>query len=205
VIGACRHCCDHAYDAAAAALACTRRRNDVTRYNCIDRHAPIIPIWSIMCRHVVIHKAEEHDVSQRCHMRTEPRSQVTHNLVKIGYVVPETCSRTDNTQTDRQTRSSQYSATSNSGGVTSFEFKTDTVKRVQSEFKVAFFGPVLLDQWMWMPCYVTIGDCLAAAGRHVDVIKSLRLSSSSFPVKYSISDYCAVCWLFDWYICYCCV
>ena len=49
-------------------------------------------------------KPEVHNVSKRCHRRTEPRPQgsCTKNFVKIGSAVPEICSRTDR-HTHRQT------------------------------------------------------------------------------------------------------
>jgi len=58
-------------------------------------------------------KPEVHNVSLRHQNRIEPRPYVTctRNLVKIGRVIPKICSQTDkHTHTDRQTRSSQYSA-----------------------------------------------------------------------------------------------
>jgi len=62
--------------------------------------------------HDVIHKPEIHNVSQRRQRSTGQRPSVDNihkSFGEVVYVVPEICSRTDR-QTNKQTRSSQYSA-----------------------------------------------------------------------------------------------
>jgi len=64
---------------------------------------PLASPTADMCKYDVIHIPEVHTVSQRSQMRSDPRTQAAcaNELVKIGLVVPEICSRV--VHTDKHT------------------------------------------------------------------------------------------------------
>jgi len=144
-----------------------RRRNDVTRWNGIDM-LPSDPLCANMTSTI---KSQVHNVSQCRHRRTEQRPCVTRtNLIKIGPVVPEICSRTDrhtDTQTNTQTRSSHYSAPyrGRSKSWTMFEFLQECSKRLTL---VVYLRPV--DAGFW--------QILIAA--HVEAVKLARYAAGGW-------------------------
>jgi len=105
-LGACRRLGHDATKRAAEALACARRRNDVTRCSGID----MPPRGPFLCEYDVVHKTGKYmtyrNAARRPDQATTMGRATCTQFGEDGRVVPEICSR----RTDTHTRSSQYSA-----------------------------------------------------------------------------------------------